>query len=131
MNETECESRSDENSCLNVASQELDKIGFVRNTNIGRRWIQLQITGKEQTEIFHILSADHAAIFYMCWDWAEEVLKLKCKKPTKRMVHDLALTFFEKNAPHVHLVYQNYLEKKAQQVREAELLDSSKQKVGA
>jgi len=96
----------------------LDDLGFVRNVNINGTWKQLSLSTSEQEDLVEKLSAFHTTIFSENWDNAELILRKKTQKPTPRMIHDLSLAMFQRQAPHIHLVFSNYLEKKAKMERE-------------
>jgi hypothetical protein len=102
----------------NTTLEQCDKIGFVRNVMTPKGWIQISINTQEIAEIQKILGSVHTAIFNDCYNNAHFILNQKMTKPTNRMIHDLAMMMFEKEAIHASMVWNAYLEKKAKKLRE-------------
>lgn len=102
----------------NTTLDQCNKIGFVRNVQTAKGWIQISINTQEIAEIQKILGSVHTAVYNDCYNNAQFILSQKMKKPTNRMIHDLAMRMFEKEAVHVHMVWNNFLEKKAKKLRE-------------
>lgn len=105
-------------SSLQPASSNMDSIGFVRNVNIAGEWKQLTISTEEQAHIINNVCRLHAFALGECMARARETLNSEIKRPTNRMVLDAAIAMMQRTAPHIHLAFSHYLEKKAKAERE-------------
>jgi len=102
----------------NTTVEQCDKIGFVRNVMTPKGWVQISINTQDIAEIQKILGSVHTAIFNDCFNNAHFILNQKMTKPTNRMIHDLAMKMFEKEAIHASMVWNAFLEKKAKKLRD-------------
>ena len=101
-----------------MESREMDKMGFVCNVNVGGVWKQITISPEERTEI-----QKHLMV--------EQAMKDNFIRPTPEELHEIALQMSERTTPHIHMVYQNYLEQKAKMVREQPQEEANKMEVEA
>jgi len=114
-----------------MESREMDKMGFVRNVNVGGVWKQITISSEEREEIQKRLMAEQAAVYCNAWRLAKQAMKDNFIRPTPEELHEIALQMSERTTPHIHMVYQNYLEQKAKMVREKPQEEANKMEVEA
>ena len=101
-----------------VSEETLDKTGFVRNVNVGGVWKQISISPEEREELQKSLLEEQACIYIKAWRIAIQAFKENKTMVMPGDIHNLALQMTERATPHIHLVYQHFLEKKARLLRE-------------
>ena len=114
-----------------IGSEIVDKMGFVRNVNVGGVWKQITISPEEREEIQKHLMAEQATIYCNAWSLAKQAMKGNSIRPTPEEIHELALQMSERATPHIHMVYQNFLEQKAKMVREQPQEEANKMEIDA
>ena len=116
---------------LSIGSEIVDKLAFVRNVNVGGVWKQITISLEEREEIQQRLLEEQAYIYIKAWNTAVQAFKENKIMVMPGDIHDLVLQMTERTTPHIHMVYQNYLEQKAKVVREQPQEETNKMEVEA
>ena len=101
-----------------VSEETLDKTGFVRNVNVGGVWKQITISPAEREAIQKRLLEEQASVYMQAWRTVRQAYKDNKIMPLPGEMHSLAMQMTERTTPHIHMVYQNYLEQKAKRLQE-------------
>ena len=101
-----------------VSEETMDKTSFVRNVNVGGVWKQITISPAERESIQKRLLEEQASIYIQAWRTVRQAYIENKIMPLPGEMHSLAMQMTERTTPHIHLVYQNFLEQKAKRLRE-------------